>query len=122
MPETNLSRAESYYQAICQKDLAAAGQYLHSGVIVSSPLMELAGKEAVLEDVKWFMEIINGLDIRAKFASGNQVMLVFDLDASAPIGILPTAVLMTFKEILISHIELFFDARPLEKYISLNAA
>jgi hypothetical protein len=122
MPQTNLSRAESYYQAICQKDLAAASQHLHSEVIVLSPLMKLAGKEAVLEDVKWFMDIINNLDIRAKFVSGNQVMLVFDLDATAPIGILPTAVLMTFKDALISRIELFFDARPLEKYSNLNAA
>jgi hypothetical protein len=122
MSEANLSLAVSYYMAICEKDLNAAAQYLHSEVVVVSPLMKIAGKEAVLEDVEWFMNIVNNLDIRAKFEDGNQVMLVFDLDASEPIGILPTAVFMVFKDSLINRIELFFDARPLEKFSSLNAA
>lgn len=122
MSEANLSLAVSYYMAICEKDLNAAAQYLHSEVVVVSPLMKIAGKEAVLEDVEWFMNIVNNLDIRAKFEDGNQVMLVFDLDASEPIGILPTAVFMIFKDSLINRIELFFDARPLEKFSSLNVA
>ena len=33
----------------------------------------------------------------------------------APIGMIQTAALMTFKDGLIARIELFYDARPFEK-------
>jgi len=41
-------------------------------------------------------------------------MLAFDLDFPPPIGNLPIAALMTFKNKLIVKIELFYDARPVD--------
>jgi hypothetical protein len=43
------------------------------------------------------------------------VMLAYDLDCPAPIGLFRGAVLLTFQEGLIMRYELFYDARPFEK-------
>lgn len=40
-------------------------------------------------------------------------MMVYDVTFPAPIGIVHTTALMTFKDDLIIDIELFFDARTL---------
>ena len=42
-------------------------------------------------------------------------MLAYDVDFPAPIGNIPSAVLLNLEEGLISKIELFFDARPFDK-------
>jgi len=53
--------------------------------------------------------------MRVKFASGNQVMLAYDLNCVSPIGTIRVAALMIFEDNLISSIELFFDARAFDK-------
>ena len=112
MSETNLASAEAYYKAMNNKDLSDLAQYLHPDVRFLGPLAEIIGKEPVLEAAKQFMHLFNSLTIRAKFSSGNQVMLVYDLDCPAPIGSCRIAALMTFGGSLIARIELFFDASP----------
>jgi ketosteroid isomerase-like protein len=115
MSEENIRKAESYYQAINNKDLAAAAQYLHPDVRVLSPMMEIEGKEVVLDGVQRFMAMISTLTIRERFSSGDKVVLIYDIDSPAPVGTLRASALITFKDNLIIRIELFFDARPFEK-------
>jgi len=115
MSEENIRKAESYYQAINNKDLATAAQYLHPDVKVLSPMMEIEGKEVVLDGVQRFMAIISTLTIRERFSSGDKVVLIYDIESPAPIGTLRASALITFRDNLIIRIELFFDARPFEK-------
>ncbi len=115
MPNKNLVSAVAYYQAMNNKDLTTIEKYLHANVRLISPLAEVTGKEAVLNSVKHFLPVFNKLTIRAQFSSGDQVMLAYDLDCPAPIGLYRGAVLLTFQEGLIARYELFYDARPLEK-------
>jgi hypothetical protein len=49
-------------------------------------LAEVTGKEPVLEGAQRLMGLFTGLNMRAGFGSGNQVMLAYDLKCSAPIG------------------------------------
>jgi hypothetical protein len=60
-------------------------------------------------------QFFKSITIRAKFGSGDEVMLAYDFDFLAPINILHAAVLMQFREGLIAKIELFFDGRPFDK-------
>jgi hypothetical protein len=58
-----------------------------------------------------FLEI----KLHTRFASGNQAIFTSDFICLAPIGICPTAELLTFEDSLIKFIQLFYDARPFEK-------
>jgi hypothetical protein len=111
----NVAIAEAYYTAMGEKNVAEMETYLHPNVRAIGPLGEMIGKEAVLETVKKLIIPLKTLMIRAKFGSGDQVMLAIDLEFPEPIGTLPSAVLMTFQDGRIAKNELFFDARPFDK-------
>ena len=119
--ERNVASVEAYYKAMNDKDVASVARHLHPDIQFIGPLANLTGKEAVLEAAKRFIFFINEIRIHAKFGSEDQVMLTYDADIGAPIGICRTAVLMTFKDDLIARIELFYDARPFEKNFTKDA-
>src|SRR5258705_308768 len=98
MSNNNVAIAEAYYTAMSEKNLAGMEKYLHPDVHFIGPLAELTGKKLVLEGANRFIALFNTLTIRTKFGSGDQAMLVNDLDFPAPIGKIPTAVLMTFQD------------------------
>lgn len=103
---------EDYYAAMSQKQVDQIEKYLHSDVQFIAPLAKLQGKEAVLEATRRFVSFFNSLHVRATFGSENEAMAVYDLDCPAPVGAMSSSVLMTFKDNLITKIELFYDARP----------
>lgn len=112
MGQSNIQIAEAYYKAMGEKNVEAVGKCLHPDVQFVAPLGKMSGKEAVLEGAKRFTTLFKSLKIRSKFGSGDQAMVVYDLECPAPIGVFSTAVLMAFREGLVVKIELFFDARP----------
>lgn len=109
MENDNVAIAEAYYKAWEDKNVEKMGGYLQPDVLLISPLNILKGKEQVLEVLKKGGP--QNITIRAKFSSGNQVMLAFDMTFSDFAENLRCAVLMTFKDGLIAHSELFFDPR-----------
>ena len=115
--ETNdlLRIAESYYNTILKKDSETVANYLCPDIRFISPLVETQGKENVVAAAKNLMQILEGIHIRSRFVSGNQVMFAYDFKLSLPIGKLRAAVLMDFRGALISRIELFYDTRPFEE-------
>lgn len=115
MSEKNLHSAIAYYQAMNNKDLAIIETYLHPEVLLISPFAEVAGKVPVLEAVKSFLGAFDTLTMRACCANNDQVMLAYDVDCPAPLGIIRGAVLLHFQEDLILRYELFYDARPFVK-------
>jgi hypothetical protein len=115
MGENSLAVAEAYYMAVGSKNVASVEKYFHPDVQFIGPLAKMTGKETVVEATKRFSTLFKTLKIRAKFSSGDQAVVIYDLECPAPVGIFSTASLMTFKEGLISKIELFYDARSFEK-------
>ena len=115
MSEKNIASAVAYYQAMNNKDLSVMERYLHPEVRLISPLVDVTGKDEVLNALKHLLNFFNKLTIRAQFGDGDRVMLAYDLEFPAPIGLSRAAVLFTFQEGLIIRYELFFDARPFEK-------
>lgn len=110
----NLECAEAYYTHMLNKNFGAMAEYLHSDVNFIGPLAEMSGKDAVVAAAKHFGEILQDIQIRSRFAAGNQIMLAYDMTLPAPTGKFRAAVLMDFKNGQISKIELFYDARPFE--------
>lgn len=104
----------AYYTAWGEKNVAAMGVLLHPDVQIIGPLAETVGKEVILEGLRRGAAHFNTLNIRAKFSSGDQAMVVLDLHSPAPVGITRSASLLTFRDGLIAKIELFFDASPMQ--------
>ncbi len=69
----------------------------------------------MLNSVKHLLASFNTLTIRSQFGAEDRVMLAYDVDFPAPIGLSRAAVLLTFHDSLIIRYELFFDARLFEK-------
>jgi hypothetical protein len=115
--ESNVATGEAYYQAFFgDKDPDRLARYLDPDVQFIGPLAELSGRAAVIEGARRLMSQVDSYHIRGRFGAGDQVMLAYDLQCAAPIGLLRTAALMTFRQGLIARIELFFDARPFDKH------
>lgn len=112
MSEKNVASAVAYYQAMSNKNITFLENSLHPQVRLIGPMAELTGKEAVLNAVKNFLPLFSKLTIRAQFGNGERVMLAYDLDCPAPIGLFRGAALLTFKDGLIIGYELFYDASP----------
>ena len=112
---SNLAVAINYYHEMLQKNFDAMASHLHPDVLFVGPLAEMSGKTAVVSAAKNLSQILNDIKIRAKFASGDQIMLAYDFMFPQPIGKLRAAVLMEFTNQLISKIELFYDGRPFEE-------
>ncbi len=115
MSENNVAIAEAYYQAMGRKDLSSMEPYLDSKIHFIGPLSEVNDKDELIKATGRLFSLFNDLTIRAKLSSGDQAMIVYDLDCPQPIGKFRVASLMTFKNNLIKQIELFYDARPFDK-------
>lgn len=112
MNQNNVTIAKAFYTAFGEKNVEIMEKYLHPDVHLITPLSKLQGKEAYLEAVKNFMAFFNALTIRTSFGEKDQAVVVYDLDCSASIGIVPAAAVMTFQEGLITRNELFHDTSP----------
>jgi SnoaL-like domain len=112
--DNNLKSAESYYNAMLAKDFDKMTSYLHDNVHFIGPLAEMQGKDAVVTAAKNFSGILQDIQIRSRFASGDQIMFAYDMVVPAPICKFRAAVLMEFTDRVISKIELFYDASPFE--------
>lgn len=111
----NLSLAESYYNAMLAKDFDKMANYLHNNVQFIGPLGEMHGKEPIVTAAKNFGGILQDIQIRSRFAAGDQIMFAYNMVVPAPIGKFRAAVLMEFTDRLISKIELFYDASPFQE-------
>ena len=113
--DNNLKVSENYYNSMLAKDFDKMAGHLHNDVYFIGPLAEMHGKEAVVSAAKNFGGILQDIQIRSRFSSGNQIMFAYNMIVPAPIGKFRAAVLMEFTDQLISKIELFYDASPFEE-------
>lgn len=113
--ENNLHIAESYYRVMLAKDFDTMSSYLHDDVHFIGPLAEMRGKDAVVLAARNLSNILEKIEIRSKFASGNQIMFVYNFLFPTLNLNLRSAALMDFNNGQISKIELFYDGRPFEQ-------
>lgn len=106
----NAKKGEDYYKLIGEKNVEGIKKYLDPEVELISPLATLKGREAVAGSTGNFMKAFKTLKIRAKFGSGTQEMIVYDVNFPGVESNFPGASLLTFRNDLIVRIELFHDA------------
>jgi hypothetical protein len=107
--QAHIAAAEAYYQAYLDGDLERVASFVHPEIHFKNPSVELRGKEAFLEAARNLVEQIRGIEVRARFGAGEQIMLAYDMRLKGMEEPLSAAVLMGFKDGLIASIELFFD-------------
>ena len=98
-----------YYTALGEKNIEKVKEYLHPDIQFTDPQETVIGKEAVLKAAKGFSTIFKSLTIRLKFGSEDQAMIVYEVNIPSLTKNLHAASLLSFKEGLISKIELFYD-------------
>ena len=108
------SSCTDYLNAWSHKDLNGIAAHLHPEVHFKGPMQELNGRDAVLAASKAIFPLLERLDVRTQFVSGERAMFAYDFVCREPIGLCRTAELVRFQDGLIRDIELFFDARPFE--------
>lgn len=120
MEKDNVAVAEVYYSAVAQRDIAGMEKCLHPAVQLKNPLGVTSGREAVLEAAKKILPLFESLRIRTMLSAGDQVVVIWDLVFPAPIGNMPSASLLTFRDGLIANIEIFCDLRAFETSRAAN--
>jgi ketosteroid isomerase-like protein len=106
------SSCADYLDAWSRKDLDGIAAHLHPEVHFKGPMQEVDGRSAVLDGSKRILSLLERLEVRARFVSGDRAMFAYDFVCRAPIGVCRTAELVRFQDGLIRDIELFYDARP----------
>jgi hypothetical protein len=109
--QDTMAIAVAYYTALGEKNLEEVKCYLHPNIHFTDPQEQVIGKEAVLKAAKGFSAIFKTLTIRAKFGSGDQAMIVYDVEIPNFAKTLRAASLLSFQEGLISKIDLIYDTR-----------
>ncbi len=115
MKTNHVARAEEYYNLVGEKNIEGVKKYLHPDVEFNSPMATLKGKEAVVQATTNYMKIFNSLTIRAKFGAQEQAMIVYDVDIPGIRKDFPGAVLLTFCDVQIIKVELFFDSAAFQE-------
>jgi hypothetical protein len=122
MSKENESNATAYIKAWSRKDIDGIAAHLHPAVHFKGPMQELNGRDAVLASAKRIFPILERMDIRGQFVSGNRAVFVYDFICRQPIGVCRTAEFVRFEDGLVRDTELFFDARPFEAMQRAQAA
>lgn len=105
------SLAVAYYTALGKKDLEEVEKYLHPDIQLTDPQEQIIGKQAILSAAKGFSTVFKSLKIRAKFGSEDQAMIVYEVEIPGFAKNLQAASLLSFRDGLISKIELIYDTR-----------
>lgn len=88
-------------------------KYLHPDIQFADLQEKVIGREAVLKAAKGFTDIFKTLTIRAEFGSEDRAMIVYEVEIPCLAKNLQAASLLSFREGLISNIELFYDSTGL---------
>lgn len=106
-----ITTALAYYTALGNKNLEEVEHYLHPHIHFTDPQEQVIGKEAVLKAAKGFSTIFKSLTIQAQFGSENQAMIIYDVEIPNFSKTLRAASLLSFREGLISKIDLIYDTQ-----------
>ena len=115
MVKNNIDAALAYYKAMNERNFSQVETYFDPNIQFATPLAQLAGKEAVLGAIKGFMSVAKHVTIKEEFSAGDKVVLIYEVEFPAPIGMIPSVTHMTFHNGLITRIRLYYDARPFDE-------
>ena len=103
----------AYYTALGEKNIEKVKEYLHPDIEFMDPQEKKVGREDVLKAAQGFTGVFKNLTIREEFGSEDKAMIVYEVEIPGLPEKLQAASLLSFKDGLISKIELFYDSKGL---------
>jgi hypothetical protein len=114
--------SNAYLDAWSRKDLDSIAANVHPDMHFKSPNAETHGRDAYIAATARMLPLLERIDVRAQFVSGDRAMFAYDFVCGAPIGLVRTAELIRIEGGLVRESEIFFDARPFEALTRARAA
>jgi hypothetical protein len=110
--------AEAYLTAMRTRNIEALGNTLHPDLHVVGPAGEVHTRTSFLETMRNVVTHLEGADIAARLASGNQNFYMYNLVFASPAAPLRTAQLLTHHEDgQIKKIEIIADKADFHTYL-----
>jgi hypothetical protein len=101
-----------FQQAMGKGDMTTARGFLADNLSFVGPFDRFSSPEPYLAALKGLAPMIDRVDMKRMFADGDEVALFYDLVTKTPAGTAPCAEWYTVKGGKITHIQVYFDARP----------
>jgi hypothetical protein len=98
------------------KDLSGIASWLHQDIHFIGAMTETKGKADFLKSVEMTLPLVQDIKIRHAFHNQTSALFIYDFNCVVPLGRNRVAEMMTFANGKIIALELFFDARPFEKF------
>jgi hypothetical protein len=102
----------AYQTAMGKGDLKAARGFLAENLSFVGPLDRFSSPEPYLAALGKLAPMIKRVDMKRMFTDGDEVALFYDLVTNTPAGTAPCAEYYRVKGDKITHIQVYFDARP----------
>lgn len=101
-----------FQAAMGKGDAKAARAYLADDLSFVGPFDRFSSPEPYLAALGQLAPMIERIDLKRVFAEGEEVALFYDLVTRTPAGTAPCAEWYRVKGGKITHIQVYFDARP----------
>lgn len=101
-----------FQAAMGKGDLKAARAFLADNLSFVGPLDRFSSPDPYLAALGQLAPMIERIDMKRMFAEGEEVALFYDLVTKTPAGTAPCAEWYRVKGNKITHIQVYFDARP----------
>ena len=116
--QENSKVAEAYLTAMRTRNIEALGSPLHPDIHVVGPAGEVQNRTSFLETMRNVVTHLEGVDVAARLASGNQNFYMYNLVFASPAAPLRTAQLLTHHEDgQIKKIEIIADKADFHTYL-----
>ncbi len=110
--------AEAYLTAMRTRNIEALGNTLRPDLHVVGPAGEVHNRASFIDTMRNVVTHLEGVDVAARLASGNQSFYMFNLVMAAPAAPLRTAHLLTHHEDgQIQKIEIIADKADFHTYL-----
>lgn len=109
---TTATLARAFTQAWASHDMDTAAGYLAEDVTFDGPVGHSVGKQAYVEGLSKFAQLVTGVKILAALGDDSQALIMYEL-ATPKFGTLTSAELLTFHNGKIAADKLTFDTFPI---------
>ena len=107
----NLDLAKKFYQAWNEKDFATVRSLVADDYHFKGSIDEFHSADEAFAAFEKIAPLINGIELTSIFGSGDQVAAYYIFACAQPVGNVPTAELLTFKDGKVVDSRIFYDAR-----------
>lgn len=111
-----------YQQALGKGDFVAARKLVRDDLLFQGPLDTFQSPEPYFEALKKLHPIIQRIDMKKVFATGNDVCILYDMVTNTPAGTAFVCEWYQVKADKIASVRTVFDARPFAAMFAGKAA